>query len=315
VRILVIFPGALGDLICLVPTLEALARRHRGASLELMARSELAEFAVRRTAVTRGHSIDRREMSELFNGETSRSEEARRFFGEFIRVHSFFAADNHAYREALSEVCRAEVSFHPFRPTADGHVAAAYLRSIGEETARLEADITLLPEDLAAARRRLQAEGLEPRNFALLFPGSGSPKKNWPPQRFATLAAMLPRKVAVALGPAERGLEPFFARSGAALIREPELGELAAIAAQCSFFIGNDSGVSHLAAASGARGVAIFGPTDPVRWRPLGAVRAIRRVPLDSLAVEEVLAEAEAAKAGSENRAKRAVTDSRWGLS
>jgi hypothetical protein len=35
-------------------------------------------------------------------------------------------------------------------------------------------------------------------------------------------------------------------------------------------FIGNDAGMTHLAAASGVKTVAVFGPTDPAVWRPLG---------------------------------------------
>lgn len=65
-RVLIIFPGALGDLICLAPTIAAIARRHRSAELELMARYELAEFAVGRLGITRAHSIDRREVALLF---------------------------------------------------------------------------------------------------------------------------------------------------------------------------------------------------------------------------------------------------------
>ena len=56
-RVLVIFPGALGDLICLIPALRALLRRHRGAALELMAREELARFAVARIGLRIGLRI------------------------------------------------------------------------------------------------------------------------------------------------------------------------------------------------------------------------------------------------------------------
>ena len=65
-RILVIFPGALGDLICIVPALREIARRHSCATLELMARAELARFATGRLGIGRGHSIDRREVAQLF---------------------------------------------------------------------------------------------------------------------------------------------------------------------------------------------------------------------------------------------------------
>ena len=72
------------------------------------------------------------------------------------------------------------------------------------------------------------------------------------------------------------------------MVRDLELSELAGIAREARCFIGNDSGVSHLAAAAGARGLVIFGPTDPERWRPLGDVKVIRKEPLEDLLVDQV---------------------------
>jgi len=48
------------------------------------------------------------------------------------------------------------------------------------------------------------------------------------------------------------------------------LPHLAALLSQCCFYVGNDSGVSHLAAALGVPTATIFGPTDPAIWKPLG---------------------------------------------
>jgi heptosyltransferase-2 len=81
---------------------------------------------------------------------------------------------------------------------------------------------------------------------------------------------------------------PFQGR-GVATLKDLELGVVAALARQARAFVGNDSGVSHLAAAAQGRGVVIFGPTDPVQWRPLGEVTILRRQPLEALAVAEVL--------------------------
>ena len=54
-------------------------------------------------------------------------------------------------------------------------------------------------------------------------------------------------------------------------------------------FVGNDSGPGHLAAITGTPTLALFGPTDPARWRPLGPhVKVLRREPLEALGVEEV---------------------------
>ena len=112
-RVLVIFPGALGDLMCLMPALAAISRRHPGASIELMARFELARLVAGRSVVARAHSLDAREVGELFS-ESSGG--ARRFFGQFDRIYSFFASDDARFRARLAAATDAQVSFHPFRP-------------------------------------------------------------------------------------------------------------------------------------------------------------------------------------------------------
>src|SRR5260370_35602618 len=92
-RVLVSFPGALGDFVCVLPTIEALAARHRGCSIELMARTELARLAVGRTAVVRGHSIDAPNVSALFNESNGANLETRsEFFACLIRTYSYFAS-------------------------------------------------------------------------------------------------------------------------------------------------------------------------------------------------------------------------------
>lgn len=287
-RTLVIFPGALGDLVCLAPTLRALAGRHQPAPLELMARRELAQFAVGRFPVAVAHSIDRREVSALFLRSPGLAAGASEFFGRFACVYSFFAASDETFRRNLVAACAAgKVSFHPFRPDGRGHVAAAYLRSIGTDERLTRIDLNLAAGDRENACAVLNRCGLSGGNFVLILPGSGSAAKNWPAAKFAQLAARLLVPAAALLGPAEAGFEPRFA--GLRIISEVGPSTAAALAQMSACFIGNDSGVSHLAAAAGARGVVLFGPSDPARWRPLGEVEVIRHAPLDGLGVEQVL--------------------------
>jgi heptosyltransferase III len=289
-RVLVIFSGALGDLICLLPTLGALARRYRGCSLELMARAELADFAVGRMGIARGHSIDRREVSLLFSLTDDAAEQAGEFFGAFSAIHCFFGSDDSRLRKVLTRACPGAVFFHPFRPEADSHISAAYLQAIGEPpgVGDFSARIELRADDLAAAERLLAERGASVGEFVLLMPGSGNPAKNWPADNYSKLAHRLARSttVLIVLGPAEEALEASF--SDLKTIMNPPLGALAGLARMASAFVGNDSGVSHLAAAVGGRGVVIFGPTDPARWRPLGTVTIIKRMPLRELPWKEV---------------------------
>jgi heptosyltransferase-3 len=296
-RVLVIFPGALGDLVCLLPALAVLARRYPGQSLELMARGELAEFAAGRTPVARGHSIDRREVSLLFSTEADAAQRSAEFFAGFAAIHSFFGHDHPGMREALARACPGPVHFHPFRPEGPGHISAAYLQALGESSSAMDLKhgrhLRLQPDDLKTARAAASGFGIGNRRFVLLMPGSGGRSKNWPVQHYLELRRHLARFVPVVtvLGPAEAHLEASF--SGLPLISTPSLGVLAGVARLSAAFVGNDSGVSHLAAAAGARGVVIFGPTDPQRWRPLGRVMVMRRMPLQDLGWREVAAAVE----------------------
>lgn len=117
----------------------------------------------------------------------------------------------------------------------------------------------------------------------LIHPGSGSRKKNWPVQNFLKIEAILRTnnmKPEFILGPAEDFL-------AGELMKQPDinrrvhivsdLSELAVLLKTAVGFIGNDSGVSHLSAFLGLPTVTVFGPSDPMRWRPVGpAVKAVR---------------------------------------
>jgi ADP-heptose:LPS heptosyltransferase len=107
------------------------------------------------------------------------------------------------------------------------------------------------------------------RPLLVIHPGAGARRKCWARSGFETLAARWRRDgggVVELVGPAESASRrlAFSDRTGSG-----DLPEVAALLASCDAFLGNDSGVSHLAGAVGARGVAVFGATNPDRWRPI----------------------------------------------
>jgi ADP-heptose:LPS heptosyltransferase len=120
------------------------------------------------------------------------------------------------------------------------------------------------------------------RRGAIIHPFAASARKRWPLGRFRELAARLTIPVEWCAGP-----EDDF--PGA--IRIQDLYQLACRLAQAEVYVGNDSGISHLAAAAGTPVVALFGPTDPAVWAPRGPrVTVITRAAMDEIGVEEVLA-------------------------
>jgi heptosyltransferase III len=118
-------------------------------------------------------------------------------------------------------------------------------------------------------------------DFAVIHPFSGSARKNWPLGRFRKLAARLSLPVRWCAGP-EEDLED--------AVRSENLYELGCWLAEAAVYIGNDAGITHLAAAVGTPVVAIFGPTDPAVWAPRGErVSVLSRQRLDEITVDEVL--------------------------
>ncbi len=108
-----------------------------------------------------------------------------------------------------------------------------------------------------------------------VHPGSGGEGKVWPQRRFVRLCTALleaGRQVEVLLGPVEveRRVGSLFAGTGVTLVTTPAVDALARRLARARLFVGNDSGVSHLAAAVGCPLLVLFGPTDPAVWAPRG---------------------------------------------
>ena len=133
--------------------------------------------------------------------------------------------------------------------------------------------------------------GLPPR-FALLLPGASParPGKRWP--HFGALAAALPWPCVACGGPAEVALGAALAGHGVLdLTGRTTLEQLAAIARRAAFAIGNDSGPTHLAAATGCPTRALFGAeSEPSRCAPRGpAAQWLRHIPLEALSVGSVL--------------------------
>lgn len=155
-----------------------------------------------------------------------------------------------------------------------------------EELGRLAAiDPPPAPRLWLSAARRARAEALLPGDAPILAlaPASNWPPKSWPWQRFAELARVLTAadgplpgaKVIVAAAPAERPqvAELLAAIDPARLVDLTgghDLLDIAACFARAQLFVGNNSGLMHLAAAAGAPTLGLFGPTDARRYGPWG---------------------------------------------
>lgn len=190
---------------------------------------------------------------------------------------------------------------------------AVMRRSTGHKTAQLAAVLGLDPPPLpvvwTAPQDEARAAALLPANrpVVALAPTANWPPKVWPAERFAQLFAKLrdvmvdPAAVVLAgPGDAERAMAaPLLAALPEAidLTGRLSLSEAAAVLRRAALFVGNDSGLMHLAAAAGAPTLGLFGPTNAAEYAPAGPdARAVLAdgAAMDSLPVSRVVAAARA---------------------
>jgi len=244
VRRLVIRPGGIGDFIVSLPALECL----RADYLEVWTAARtvpLVRFASRARAIA-STGLD-------LLGITEPPERLLEELRGFDQIVSWYGANRPGFRELTSSL-ELPFVFFPALPAkgAGIHATDFYLEQV-RQIASCASD--------GIPRIRCDAS---PEDMAVIHPFSGSAKKNWPLENFRALARELERFMMVrwCAGPEDPPLE------GAVHI--DDLYELACWLARARLYVGNDSGITHLAAAVGAPVLALFGPTDPALWAPRG---------------------------------------------
>jgi hypothetical protein len=270
---LVLFPGALGDFVCLLPTLIHLRRRHPGRRLVAIVQEPLRALAVRPGLADAALSIEGAAVARLFvpGGDAGAILRGERV----THVYSWFAAADPVVRANLTRLAEQRAQVMPFAPPPDWsrHVTWHFLSTIGvtPSGACLDAGgIEPTSAEVASAEAFCRAHHLVGRAVLGMHRGAGSRCKRWTDAGYAEVSQWWRDRGGAVLefsGPAD---VPDRLSPAHALARALPLGEVAALLARVDLVLGADSGVCHLAGAVGAAGVVIFGPTETRRWRPLG---------------------------------------------
>jgi ADP-heptose:LPS heptosyltransferase len=320
VEILLLHPGALGDIILSLPAIALLRKRFPSAAVTIAGNVDHLSPIVSRHA-ERILSLSTLPLHRLYAREALPPEEVL-FWKSFSRIVSWTGTEDPEFVKKLQAIHPdACVAAWKPQPGELRHVSQLFALSLGFESSpekKLEpASIRLDSEDRHLAIRWLAQRGWnEKHSLTALHPGAGSKEKRWPLSRFISLARKLllqeKRKLLLIEGPAEKGLARYIEQqlpSAEVILAESlRLSLLAAVIEQCGIFVGNDSGIAHLAAALKVPSVVLFGPTLPQHWAPLGEKVVVLRNPggcegcasgsvsgcrkhtcLDNITVEEVL--------------------------
>ena len=276
-----IFPGALGDFVCFLPALHELQKVF---DVDLFARTEFADLV---PETTRVQSIERFEVARLFAAEAENDQRVKRFFGGYSEAYSWHGSRSREFVRSLTSLLSEAARIFPFYPAESGiHQADYFLSCISDPGQRATARVEVQSKARAWADDYWGRNRLGGKAVLGIAPGSGAPEKNWPAEYFVEVARWWREKlrgvVVLFLGPAEemRGDLKTLRECCLSAVNLP-LGCLAALLCRPDIYLGNDSGVSHLAAAAGASTVALFGPTAVSEWAPRGPCVTVITHPLE----------------------------------
>jgi ADP-heptose:LPS heptosyltransferase len=263
---LVFHNGALGDFVTILPVLKALRQCDPLESITLLGKSRHGELAQVFRLVDETWDVESAALAPLFNTSVSDAVKSR--------LHSFDTAlVFETGKPSLADIFRnagiGSVMQQPCFPDQCVPIVDYHLTILGESTPPAEPQLEPDPDILHQTRDLVPYD--EP--VIIIHPGSGSIRKNWPITRFAQVAQQLQRsgcRIVWLAGPAEGEL-PALGK----ILHNLPLPILAHLLCRGALFIGNDSGVAHLANAVGCPAVVLFGPSDPRVWAPRGVKTTI----------------------------------------
>jgi len=244
-RRLVIRPGGIGDVIVSLPALELLA----GPGDEIWVPSRMAPL-IRFGPQIRAISATGLDLLSIVDPPPKVLADLR----GFDSIVSWYGTNRPEFGDTVAAL-GLPFTFLPALP-AEGatlHATDFYLHQV---RAIAPGDSDGIP--------RIATPRTGPGNFAVIHPFSGSPRKNWPLENFRALAEQLEPHMPVHWCAGDD--DPPLPNA----VRIPDLHDLACWLAKARLYIGNDSGVTQLAAAVGTPVLAFFGPTDPEVWAPRG---------------------------------------------
>jgi hypothetical protein len=253
-RRLIIRPGGIGDTILSFPAMEHLRPD------EVWVRSEVVPLI---RCAPQARSIASTGLDLVGIPDVELPQELIRHLRGFDDIVSWYGTNRTGFRDAVVRL-GLPFRFLPALP-ADETIYATdfFARQVGA------------PEP---AIPRIHFKHVRRHGAAVLHPFSGTPRKNWPLDRFEQLASRLASDM-----PVEWAARPDW-------VRFENLDELGVWLAGARVYVGNDSGVTHLAAAAGVPTVALFGPTDSRVWAPRGEpVRVIQAPTMDAIDLEATL--------------------------
>jgi len=278
-KLLIIHQGAIGDIVSIFPAIIRLKEKFR--RIDAICKKSIGELASSLQLTDKYYPVEAAFFSSVFSGKADpRTVDIFRSYEEIVLFSYSQELENIIGRMVNRKIFRIDprpdssLEIHILNHVLDRLAENGLIRYAGRDADRY----AKWPETDYFTRLRKQkvANSFDNGKKILIHPGAGSIRKNWPVSNFMEtfkglrIAGMNPE---IILGPSETDFYESAARclpAGSKIHMLTDLSDLMTILTESGGFIGNDSGISHLAAFTGMPTVVIFGPSSPKRWKPFG---------------------------------------------
>ncbi|MFZ0427437.1 MAG: glycosyltransferase family 9 protein [Acidobacteriota bacterium] len=268
---LIYHSGALGDFVTTIPAIACWRRLYPRDRIVCLTRRAHGDLLLQAGLVDTAWDLDESRFARLYAGDGSALASLRP-----ERALLFTRPDSPLVEALHSAGCRRTTVQEPF-PSVPRAIVPYHLSLFTDPPPAT--DLFRPLRTLGLSGEAAPEVSARESGALVIHPGSGGRDKIWPRQRFELVAGVLRqrgRRILWCLGPAERDYRPPPADG---VQREAALPELCGILARARCYLGNDSGVSHLAAACGCPCVVLFGPSDDRIWAPSGDAVEIVKPP------------------------------------
>jgi len=290
--------GGLGDLLIVLPALRLIKHLLKRSRITLIARSSYGDLLKGALIVDEVISLEDSSVSYLFQ---NKPEIKGKWLEAFDLVVSWLNKPQVEWadrmKRSLSQKFVAIIADKREFPLTR-HFFEATAKFLGKE-APSQRDYELLACLPVREEWQEEAEGFFPwfrgQPFVVIHPGSGGRAKRWPLTNFLDIVNYLARRRmsgAVLTGPAEEEYDSVLASfrwpGGWGWRREPTLRGIAWLLSKASFYMGNDSGITHLAGLCGCSGIALFREEESRLWAPSGKLRIVRAPRIEDIAINDI---------------------------
>lgn len=266
-KILILKPGGIGDTLLLFPAVVELQRHFQDAEIDIIGNREVLSLFADNQSIAKAISIEDRMVSEILSERLNRR--ASDFITQYDRL--YFLIDDDGTLEGNMKSLNI----------SDYIIASSVQKNSSIPQWKFLAQIMRLnaSEQGGYVREFLKNRPIKKRHYILIHPGSGSRKKNWSLNNFTELIKYIRGRFAIEMrvitGYAENDILLQLSNADGAIgdieiEHNKKLGAIADLLTESSIFIGNDSGISHLAGLTGTASIVLFGPSDPRIWKPIG---------------------------------------------